>query len=202
MSSGSNAFEVKIGSDKIPARVSFLDPIGPGRRANIRIYLSRRVPLLVGNEYDLCETGGSMHYMAPYVAKYLGTSENVGKVTIVRDINPGVVNMPVIWEAIVNTFEDTRTPIAKMGLNVDAADLCRFVLERTEEEIIKTFITPNLTDHEVREIKQDSAKLGGGSKKKRRTCKKLKAKQRTTTRALLKKWKKNEIKENNKKIRK
>ena len=42
----------------------------------------------------------------------------------------------------------------------------------------------------------------GGSKKKRRTCKKLKAKQRTTTRALLKKWKKNEIKENNKKIRK
>lgn len=41
---------------------------------------------------------------------------------------------------------------------------------------------------------------GGGSKKKRRTGKKLKAKQRTTTRALLKKWKKNEIKENNKKI--
>lgn len=43
---------------------------------------------------------------------------------------------------------------------------------------------------------------GGGSKKKRRTGKKLKAKQHTTTRALLKKWKKNEIKENNKKIRK
>jgi len=43
---------------------------------------------------------------------------------------------------------------------------------------------------------------GGGSKKKRRTGKKLNAKQRTTTRALLKKWKKNEIKENNKKIRK
>ena len=182
---------VKIGSDKIPARVSFLDPIGPGMSGNIRIYLSRHVPLLVGNKYELCETGGSRtKYLGPSENVYLGPSENVGEVTIVQDINPGVVNMQAIWEAIVETFKYTSTGKG-VGLYVDAADLCRLVFERTDEEIIKTFITPNLTDHEVREIKQDSAKLGGGRRKKRRSGKKTKGKMRKNSRTIKKNGTKN-----------
>jgi hypothetical protein len=193
VSSGSKAFAVHIGSEYIPARVSFpadRGSIGPGRRGNIRIYLSRRVPLVVGGKYELCEAGGSRRYTAPY-GKYLGLSDKVGDVTIIQDIVPGVVNERTIWDNIVETFKNTRTTIAEMGLSVDAADLCRFVLERTDEEIIKTFITPNLTDHEVKEIKQDSAKLGGGRRKKRRSGKKTKGKMRKNSRTIKKNGTKN-----------
>jgi hypothetical protein len=185
VSSRSKAFTVKIGSEEyIPARVSFPGaPIGPGRRGNIRIYLSRRV-LDVGNIYDLCETGGSMLYRAPY-ASYIGPSKNVGKVTIRKDIKPGVVNRQAIWRAIFETFETTK------GIEVDAASLCRAVLERTDKETIKKFIEPNLTDHEVTEIQQDSAKLGGGRRKKRRSGKKTKGKMRKNSRTIKKNGTKN-----------
>jgi hypothetical protein len=80
--------------------------------------------------------------------------------------------------------------LGEEGLDVDAADLSRLVIERTDREIIKTFRNPNLTDRQVTEIIDDSAKLGGGRRKKRRTGKKAKGKTRKNSRTIKKKWNK------------
>lgn len=73
-----------------------------------------------------------------------------------------------------------------VGLDVDGADLCRLVIDRTDRDIIETFNIPNLTDDQVTIIMNMSAKLGGGRRKKRRSGKKLKAKC-AKTHALLRK---------------
>ena len=106
----------------------------------------------------------------------------------------GEVSEPIIWNAIVETFENTMT-FGKEGLDVDAVDLSRLVIERTNREIIKTFRNPNLTDREVTEIIDECAKLGGGRRKKRRTGKKAKGKKakgktRKNSRTIKKKWNK------------
>lgn len=106
----------------------------------------------------------------------------------------GEVSEPIIWNAIVETFKNTMT-LGGEGLEVDAADLSRLVIERTNREIIKTFRNPNLTDRQVTEIFNESAKLSGGRRKKRRTGKKAKGKKakgktRKNSRTIKKKWNK------------
>ncbi len=97
----------------------------------------------------------------------------------------GEVSKPIIWEAILVTFETTK------GIEVDAALLCRLVLERTNKDIIKTFRTPNLTVEQIDTISNDSAKLGGGRRKKRRSGKKTKGKMRKNSRTIKKNGTKN-----------
>lgn len=55
------AYAVHLGSDEIPAQVRVLGPdeIDPGEKHNVRIFLSRGVPLLPGDRFILRESGRS-----------------------------------------------------------------------------------------------------------------------------------------------
>ena len=72
-------------------------------------------------------------------------------INLIQNLPPLVVGEPIIRDAIIRDailemFANTMTVIGGEGLDVDAEDLSRLVIERTDREIIKTFRTPNLTN--------------------------------------------------------
>ena len=167
---------------------------------------------------------------SPRTAASFEANRRMAQLKVMSEIEKIIQGVDTKKNINENVIRDEVIKIASVDIDYDAKDLLRLIHDRIKSDQIKHFTTPELTNDEVIVIKKkmmdiaedarerDIAKgwtvnpddpdgplnspRGGGSKKKRRTGKKLKAKQRTTTRALLKKWKKNEIKENNKKIRK
>ena len=95
-------------------------------------------------------------------------------------INEVVINNQAIANA-VNAVNNIAIAKKSTGLYVvDADDLCRMVIDRAGKETIKKFTTPELTDAEFAQFRQNVVKnTGGGSKKKRRTGKNTKSKTRT-----------------------